>query len=107
MIDVDGVVLRLVELVDDSHAAACLLGSREYRQAEHLLIHRLRAGEGEHQSARTHCRYALGIKPLVAAQGILDGVAVLGKSRWVEDNQVVCIRLSEPTQRLSDLRQQM
>ena len=52
MVDVHGVVGGLVEAVEDADAAAGLGGGGEDREGEGLLVHHLRAAEGEHEAAR-------------------------------------------------------
>ncbi len=90
MIDVDGVVGGLVKLVEDAHATACLSCSGEDGSAELVLSDHLRAGEGEEDAAGGYLLKRLGIEPGIALQRIVEGTAVLGKGRRVEDNQIVC-----------------
>lgn len=47
MVDVDRVVGRLGQLVQDAYAAPCHCSSGEYCRAEILLAYGLRAGEGK------------------------------------------------------------
>ena len=53
MIDVDGMVGGLVQLMEDAHVAAALGSSREHRHAELVLGDRLRTGEGEEDASGT------------------------------------------------------
>ena len=79
VVDVDGVVLRLVQLVQDTHFAPHLCRRAENSQTEHLFVHRLRAGESEQYTSRAYLFNRLRIESLIATQGIFDSVAVFGK----------------------------
>lgn len=61
MVDVDRMVARLGELVKDAHAASALCGSGKHGVTEVLLVHHLRAGEGEEDAARTYLSKALAL----------------------------------------------
>ena len=91
MVDVDRMVARLRELVQDAHAASALGRCREDGVAEVHLVDHLRAGEGEEDAARLDFLEGLGVELGVAAQGIAQGILVLGKGRRVEDNEVVLV----------------
>ena len=91
MVDVDRMVARLGELVKDAHAASALCSGGKHGVTEVLLVHHLRAGEGEEDAARTYLFEGLGIEFGVTAKGIAQGIAMLGKGRRVEDNQVVLV----------------
>ena len=75
--------------MEDTHLASHLCGGTEDRQTEGLFINRLRAGEGEEDTSRTNHLDGLGIDALVATEGILDRIAVLGESRRIEDDEIV------------------
>lgn len=65
-------------------------GSRtEDSQTEGLFVHRLGAREGEEYATRTDLPDSLGVDTLVTTQGIAYGVAMLGKSRRIEDDQII------------------
>ncbi|MFO4765295.1 hypothetical protein RCK03_25060, partial [Salmonella enterica subsp. enterica serovar 1,4,[5],12:i:-] len=51
MIDVDGMVGRLMQLVKDAHLATCLSGSGEDGITEMILCYHLRTTEGKEDSA--------------------------------------------------------
>ena len=91
MVDVDRMVARLGELVKDAHAASALCSGGKHGVTEVLLVHHLRTGEGKEDAARTYLFEGLGIELGVTAKGIAQGIAVLGKGRRVEDNQVVLV----------------
>ena len=91
MVDVDRMVARLGELVKDAHAASALCSGGKHGVTEVLLVHHLRTGEGKEDAARTYLFEGLGIEFGVTAKGIAQGIAVLGKGRRVEDNQVVLV----------------
>ena len=59
MIDVDGMICRLMQLMQDTHTAATYGSSSEDSKPELLLIHCLRAAEGEQYSARLYLRLEL------------------------------------------------
>ena len=54
MIDINRMVGRLVQLVEDAHRAACLGGRREDGIAEMVLGYYLRAGEREQDATRSY-----------------------------------------------------
>ena len=89
MIDVDGMVGWLVQLVQNANLAASQCSSREDCHAELVFIDGLRAAEREEDAARLYHLESLGVELRVAAQGILQGILVLGKSRRVEDDEVI------------------
>lgn len=91
MVDVDRMVTRLGELVKNAHAASALCSGGKHGVTEVLLVHHLRTGEGKEDAARTYLFEGLGIELGVTAKGIAQGIAVLGKGRRVEDNQVVLV----------------
>lgn len=92
VVDIHGVVGGLMELVEDTHVAAALRGGGEDGEAELLLIHGLRATEGEDDAAGLYLLERNGVEPRVAFQGLRYCAAVLGKGRRVEDNEVVTRR---------------
>ena len=89
MVDVDGVIGRLVQLVQDAYLAACLGGSSEDGIAEMVLRDYLRTGEREQNASLSDSLESLVVQTCIALQRIVQCPAVLGKSRWVKDNQVV------------------
>ena len=86
MVDIDGVVGGLGELVQDAHLAAALGGGGEHRHAELLLGHRLRAREGEQHSPTLYLAESLGVEASVAHEGVLQRALMLGERRRVENN---------------------
>ena len=84
VVDVDGMVGRLGELVEDAYAATALGGCREYGQTELFAAHGLRAGEGEQDSPLGNLLECLCVEALIAAQGVAQGAPVLGECRRVE-----------------------
>ena len=91
VVDVYRVVLRLVQLVEYPHFASHLRRCAEHRQTERLFVHRLRAGEGEQDTARTDYLYRLGVDTLVAAKRVLHGITVFGESGRVKDDEIIVI----------------
>lgn len=89
MVDVDGMVGRLVKLMEDAHVAATLGGSGEDGEAELVLVDRLRARKGEDDAAGANLAEGDGVEARVAFNGVAQRVFVLGKGRRVEDDEVV------------------
>lgn len=89
VVDVDRMVGRLRELMEDAYAATALCRGAEYCQTELLLRYSLRAGEGEQNTAVGYLLEGLGIKTAIALQGVVEGAAVLGEGRWVKDDEVM------------------
>ena len=89
VVDVNGMVGRLVQLVQDAHRAASLSSSREYSIAEVVFCYHLRAGEGEQDSAWSNLLECFCIEAGIAFQCVVQSSAMLGKGRWVEDDEVV------------------
>ena len=86
MVDVYRMVARLGELVKDAHAASALGSCGKDGIAEVLLVYHLRAREGKEDTARLDLLERLGIELTVTTERIAEGIAVLGKCRWVEDD---------------------
>ena len=89
MVDVDGMVGRLMELVKDADTAPNFGSSTEHSTTEIVLSHHLRAGEGEKDTARRHPFKGRCIEFLIASQGIVKHFLVLGKCGRIEDDKVV------------------
>ena len=89
MVDVHGVVGGLVEAVEDADGAAGLGGGGEDREGEGLLVHDLRAAEGEDEAAGRDLRDRGRVQALVRPEGVLQRPAVLGESRRIHDHEVV------------------
>ena len=89
MADVDGMVGRLRELVENADAAAGLLGGGEDAHAEHVLADELRTGEGKEDSAWGYLAECLCVETAVAAQAVLQCSSVLDESGGVEDDEIV------------------
>ena len=89
VIDADGVVGRLVKLVKDADVSAALGCRSEYGQTELVLVYCLRTAEGEEYAARLDLAEGHGIEPGIAFQGVAQGIAMFGKGRRFEYNEVV------------------
>ena len=85
VVDVYRVILGLMQLVEDAHGASHL----RCGEPESLFVHSLGAGEGKEDAAGSDHLNRLGVNALVAAKGILHRIAVFGKSRGIEDDEVV------------------
>ena len=91
VIDVDGVVCGLVKLMKYAYVAPALSGCREDSVAEIVLRHHLRAAEGEQDSAVAYALEGFHVESRVAFQRVVQGRPVLGKGRWVEDDEVILV----------------
>ena len=91
VVDIDGVVCWLVELVEYAYVAFALGGCSEYGEAKLVLVDCLGATEGEQYSARLDFLHGLGVEACVTLQGIVQRVAVFGKSGRVEHNKVIAV----------------
>ena len=89
MIDVHGVVCRLMELMKNAHMTPAHCGSREDREAELIFVHRLRAAEGEEDAPFFYFLESDGVQTGVAFDGISHRIFVFGERRWVKDDEVV------------------
>ena len=89
MIDIDGMICRLMQLMQDTHTTAAYGSSSEDSKPELLLIHCLRAAEGEQNTARRHFLKCTCVQLCIAAQCILQRVLMFGKGRWIQDDEVI------------------
>lgn len=89
MIYVDGVVCRLMQLMQYAHVSSALRRCRKYGQTELVFVHSLRATECKHYAARLNLAKSDGIKTRVPLQCTWQSVLVLGKGRGVKHNEVV------------------
>ena len=91
VIDADGVVGWLGELVQDAYAATRHGCCGEYGRTEIVLRHHLRAGKGEEYASGSYLLECLGIELAVAHKGVAQGILVLCEGRRVEDDEVVLV----------------
>ena len=91
MVDIDWMVGRLGELVEDAHLTTRNSGCGKDGGAEQLLRYRLRAGESKEDTATLYLRQCSGIESLIALHSISEHLMVLGKSRWVKDYHIILI----------------
>ena len=89
MIYVHRMIRRLIESVENPHAASCLGRSGKYGQGKHFLLHHLGTAERKYEPSFGHFRYCGSIKPLISPQGIFQGAPVLGKGWRIDYYQVV------------------
>ena len=68
--DVDRVVSRLCELMQDAYFATCDGGSREHRCAEKFLAHSLRTGESEEYASTLDLRHRTCIYAFITLQSV-------------------------------------
>ena len=91
MVDVDGMVGRLRELMQDAHLAPRHGRRAEYRKAELLLRHRLRAGKREENASRTNLLKCLHIEFAIAYEGIFQRALMLCKCWRIENYKVITV----------------
>ena len=91
MIDIDGVVGGLVQLVQDAYLPPCYGRCGEHRHAELVLVHGLRTTEGEEYATGLYLLECLLVDFGISLEGMTQSVLVLGKGRRVEDDEVVFI----------------
>lgn len=89
MVDVDGVVGGLVELMENADVATALGSSCEHRETELVLVDCLRTREGEDNSAWLDFLKGDGVETRVAFESIAQGILVLSKGWRVEHDEVV------------------
>ena len=89
MIDVDGVIGRLMQLMQDTHLTLCKGCCRKYRIAEMVLRDHLRTREREENATLLNLLESLLIQAGVALQRIMQGTTMLGEGRWIENNEVI------------------
>ena len=89
MIDVDGMVGWLMQLMQDANLPLCHGCRREDCHSELVFVDGLRAAEGEEDAARLYHLECLAVELRVASQGITERVFMFGKSRRVEDDEVI------------------
>ena len=91
MIDIDGMVGRLVQLMQDAHLAAGLGSCREDSVAEIIFGNDLRTAEGEQDSTWLDAFEALNVKSGVAFQCIMERSTMFGKGRRIKNDEVVLL----------------
>ena len=89
MEDVDGVIGRLMELMQDAHIAMGKGCCREDSIAEIILGDHRRTREGEENTTWLDFLQSLHIQSCISLEGIVESAAVLGKCGRVEDYEVV------------------
>ena len=91
MINVHGMVGRLVQTIQDPDTAASLCGGREHCQRKRLFVNHLRAAEGKHQATGSHLGDGGGVQSLVGPQGIVQRSSMLGESRRIHNDEIVLV----------------
>ena len=89
MVDIDGMVGRLMQLVQDAHLATALRSGCEDSIPEVILRHHLRTAEGEQHASPTDAFKGFDIESCIALQRIVQGSPMLGKGWRVENDEVV------------------
>ena len=81
----------MCELMQDANRATTLCSSGEDGKAELLFADGLRAREGEEDATWSDLLEGEGIETCVATEGVADGIAMLSKCWWVENDEVVFV----------------
>ena len=89
MVDVDGMVGRLVQLAQDANFPLCNCSCGKDCSSELVLVDCLRATESEENTSWLYLLESLGIELCVATKGIMEGILVLSKGRRVKDDEIV------------------
>ena len=89
MIDIYRMVTGLSQLVQDTHTTPCLSSSCKDRIAKIILRYHLRTGESKQNPSRTNLLESFCVEFGISTQGITKCVTVLGKSRWIKNNQII------------------
>ena len=89
MVYIDWMVGRLVKLVQNTHLALGNGCSSEDRHTELILVDRLRATEGEENTALPYLLKRFLINLCIALERMLECILVLCKGWRVKDNEVV------------------
>lgn len=91
MVDIDGMVSRLMQLMQDANMATALGCRSEYSQTELILVDCLRTTESENNASRLDFLKSYGVESCISFESIAKGFLVFGKSRRIENNEVVII----------------
>ena len=91
MIDIDGMIGWLMQLMQDTHLTTCLGSSRKDGIAEMILGNHLRTTESKEDATRLDNLEGLVVQTGIALQRIMQRPTVLGKGRRIEDYQVVLV----------------
>ena len=91
MIDIDGMIGGLMQLVEDAHLTACLGSSCEDGIAEMILGNHLRTAECEEDTTLLNLLESLVIQAGIAFQSIMERPTVLGKGGRIENDEIVLI----------------
>ena len=91
MIDIDRMVGRLMQLVQDAHLSASLGSSGKDGIAEIILGYHLRATECKEDSALLDALQSLHVQTGISLQCIMQGCTVLGKGWRIEDDEVILL----------------
>ena len=89
MIDIDGMIGRLMQLMQDAHLTTCQGRSRKDSIAEMVFRNHLRARERKEDATLFNLLERLLVQSGVALQGIMQRTTMLGKGRRVENDEVI------------------
>lgn len=89
VVDIDGVISGLMELVEDAHMSTTLSSCCEDGKTELVLVDSLTAAESEYNAARAYLLESYSVETSVALESIAQSILVLGKSWRVEHDEIV------------------
>ena len=91
MINIDRMVGRLMQLVQDAHLSSCLSCCSKHCVAELILRYHLRAAESKEDTTLLNTLQTLHIQAGITLQCITQSRTVLGKSRRIKNYQIILL----------------
>ncbi len=91
MIDIDGMIGRLMQLMKDPNLSPSLCSSCENRVTEVFLRHHLRTTEGKEYATRLYLLQGLHVQSGITFEGMRESPTVLCESRRIENNKIVLV----------------
>ena len=89
MVNIDGMIRRLMQLVKNSDKASALCGSRKHSQPELFLIHGLRTTEGKQDAARFDFLKRFCIESGITFECISQDIFMFGKRRGIKYDKII------------------
>lgn len=91
MVDIDGMIGGLVQLMQNPHFSMSLSSSRKDSRAEVLLRYHLRATEGEQDASVLDLLQSFDVQADISLQRIVQSRAVLGESGWIKNDEIIAV----------------
>ena len=91
MVDVDRMIGRLGELVQNPYVASRDGCCRKNRSAKQFSAHGLRTTERKENPSRAYLMKSRCIESFITLSGVAQYLMMFGESGWVEDNQIVAV----------------